>query len=78
MRTILLALFFALISMQAQVGNAQPHRTENWDALVDRYFNEAIFPFNPSQATEAGIHNYDNSIEHWRFQFPNLRLYSTH
>ena len=63
MRTIFLAFFLAGVSTQAQVRSSQPHRMENWDALVDRYFNEAVFPFNPSQATEAGIHNYDNSIE---------------
>ena len=55
MRAILLALVLAVMSTQAQTGT--------WDALVDRYFNEAVFPFNPSQATEAGIHNFDNSIE---------------
>lgn len=63
MRTILLAVFFVGMSTQAQVKTSQSNRTESWDALVDRYFNEAVFPFNPSQATEAGIHNFDNSIE---------------
>ena len=63
MRTNFLALFLAAMSMQAQVGTSQTHRMENWDTLVDRYFNEAVFPFNPTEATESGIHNYDNSIE---------------
>ncbi len=38
-------------------------RADSWDTLVDRYFNEAVFPYNPSGATEAGIHNFDNSTE---------------
>jgi hypothetical protein len=63
MRINLLAFLLAAMSMQAQVGASTPHQSENWDALVDRYFNEAVFPFNPSEATEAGIHNFDNSIE---------------
>ncbi len=55
MRAIFPALFLAAMSIQAQQAN--------WDALVDRYFNEAVFPFNPSEATEAGIHNFDNLVE---------------
>jgi len=62
-RIILLAFFLPVMSMQAQRGISEPHRSGTWNAVVDRYFNEAVFPFNPSQATEAGIHNFDNSIE---------------
>jgi len=63
MRILLLAILLAAISMQAQVSAPERRGSGNWDALVDRYFNEAVFPFNPSQATEAGIHNFDNSLE---------------
>src|SRR3569832_248511 len=63
MRIVLLAFFLAAISMPAQVETSAAVGSESWDALVDRYFNEAVFPFNPSEATEAGIHNFDNSIE---------------
>lgn len=53
---------FIVAALTGGVMKAQP-QSGSWDALVDRYFNEAVFPFNPSQATEAGIHNFDNSIE---------------
>jgi uncharacterized protein (DUF885 family) len=31
--------------------------------LTDRFFDEYYFPFNPSYATAAGVHKYDNQIE---------------
>jgi uncharacterized protein (DUF885 family) len=36
---------------------------QTWDKLVDRYFDEAIFPYTPSAATQAGIHNWDDRLE---------------
>src|SRR5579883_1907861 len=63
MRILFAAFFLVGMSMQAQVGEPERRPAGGWDALVDRYFNEAVFPFNPSQATAAGIHNFDNSIE---------------
>jgi len=32
-------------------------------SLTDRFFDEYYFPFNPSSATSAGIHKYDDQIE---------------
>ena len=31
--------------------------------VYDRYFDEYYFPFNPTSATAAGIHNYDDKLE---------------
>ena len=36
---------------------------QSWDALVDRFFDEAVFPFNPSAATISGFHQYDAMLE---------------
>jgi uncharacterized protein (DUF885 family) len=44
--------------MAAGLMNAQ-----NWNSLVDRYFDEAVFPFNPSAATSAGFHGWDSVLE---------------
>ncbi len=41
-------------------GQAQ---TTIWDALVDRFFDEAYFRFNPSTGTSAGFHQYDTKLE---------------
>ena len=32
-------------------------------SLADRYFDEYYFPFNPTSATSAGIHKYDDKLE---------------
>ena len=32
-------------------------------SLADRYFDEYFFPFNPTSATSAGIHQYDDNLE---------------
>jgi len=36
---------------------------KTWDRLVDRYFDEAVFPFAPSSATSNGFHQWDTKLE---------------
>jgi uncharacterized protein (DUF885 family) len=38
-------------------------QTPSWDGLVDRYFEQADFHFNPSGGTSAGFHQYDSQLE---------------
>jgi uncharacterized protein (DUF885 family) len=38
-------------------------QAQQWDALVDRFFDQADFHFNPSSATSAGFHQYDAQLE---------------
>ncbi len=38
-------------------------QTQSWDALVDRFFDQADFRFNPSAGTSAGFHQYDGKLE---------------
>jgi len=38
-------------------------QTQSWDALVDRFFDQADFRFNPSAGTSAGFHQYDGELE---------------
>jgi len=47
-----------LLLMAAGIMHAQ-----TWDALVDRYFDEAVFPFGPTNAVQDGFHAYDNQLE---------------
>lgn len=43
---------------------AAPHpAAASWDALVDEFFDQAYFKFNPSQGTSAGLHQYDALLE---------------
>ena len=36
---------------------------QTWDSLVDSYFDEAVFPFGPSNAVQDGFHAYDAQLE---------------
>ncbi len=51
--------------MSAWLPVWSPARTppQNWDSLVDRFFDEADFRFNPSAGTSAGFHQYDARLE---------------
>ena len=35
----------------------------SWDALVDRFFDQAHFRFNPTAGTSAGFHRFDTQLE---------------
>ncbi len=41
---------------------------QSWDNLVDRYFEQAVFRFNPSTATTSGFHHHDAEIEDFSTQ----------
>ncbi len=53
MRRFAIVLLMAAATMHAQT----------WDALVDKYFDEAVFPFSPTTAVEDGFHAYDSQLE---------------
>ncbi|HXM97090.1 MAG TPA: DUF885 domain-containing protein [Candidatus Dormibacteraeota bacterium] len=48
----------------ALIAASQPG-PKNWDALVDEYFDQAYFKFNPTQGTAAGFHQYDSQLENY-------------
>jgi hypothetical protein len=54
MKWILILFSFSIIA------HAQ---TKSWDALVDGFFEQADFHFNPSAGTSAGFHQYDTQLE---------------
>jgi uncharacterized protein (DUF885 family) len=57
------ALFTLLVSLfhPAQAQSTSPANAD-FDKLVDEYF-DFYFHANPTQATEAGFHQYDNQLE---------------
>ena len=57
MKTIAIIFLMAMGIVQTQ-GHAQ-----TWDALVDSYFDQAVFPFGPSTAVQDGFHAYDAQLE---------------
>ena len=48
----------ALMLAFAEIMGAQ-----TWNSLVDRYFNDVYFRYNPSQATSTGFHQFDSALE---------------
>jgi len=53
MRRIGIVFVMAVGLMQAQT----------WDSLVDHFFDDAVFPFNPTTAVSEGFHAYDAQLE---------------
>jgi uncharacterized protein (DUF885 family) len=43
-------------------------QTQSWNTLVDRFFDQADFQFNPSGGTSAGFHQYDTRLEDYSKQ----------
>jgi uncharacterized protein (DUF885 family) len=74
--------FATLLVASMLCSNTNPAlaQTQNWDGLVDRFFDQADFRFNPSAGTSAGFHRYDASLEDFsldsiRRQIAALRQY---
>lgn len=43
-------------------------------SLADRYFDQYYFPFNPTAATSAGIHDYDGRLEDYSRRGVDARI----
>src|SRR6266850_3043925 len=56
---------FALILLTCLAAFAQAPKDSAADlrALADQYFDQYYFPFNPSNGTASGFHQYDNQLE---------------
>jgi uncharacterized protein (DUF885 family) len=60
MRKVAVFMLIQAGFMQAGLMQAE---TQSWDRLVDRYFDEGVFRYSPSSATQAGFHYRDNELE---------------
>ena len=56
-----LALTAALATAIAEPSGADPNK--QFAQLADQYFDTVYFPFQPTQATAAGFHQYDTKLE---------------
>ena len=68
MRMLLLlcasALTIAMASTDVHAANSPaPTPSENWNALVDEYFDQVYFKFTPTAGTSDGLHQYDSLLE---------------
>jgi uncharacterized protein (DUF885 family) len=52
----------SLLILSAVSSEAQ-NSTPAWDKLVDAYFMQILYKFNPSTATSLGVHDYDSQLE---------------
>ena len=51
---------------------------KNWDALVDDFFDQAYFKFNPTQGTSAGFHQYDSQLENYSHATVDQQIAALH
>ena len=51
------------IGLLMAAGMIPQMHAQTWDALVDNYFEQAVFPFGPSNAVQEGFHAYDAQLE---------------
>ena len=51
------------LALAAAPALAQPHSDADFRKLSERYFSEVYFPFSPTTATSAGLHEYDPRLE---------------
>jgi uncharacterized protein DUF885 len=49
--------------MSAGSTGAMKTADASWDALVDEYFDQAYFKYQPTAGTSAGLHQYDSQLE---------------
>jgi uncharacterized protein (DUF885 family) len=59
---VLMMLSLVPFAMLTGMAHAQEN---NWDALVDRFFDQAQFRFNPTAGTAAGFHQFDATLENF-------------
>lgn len=58
-------LLGALLCVTSTISAASQPAGGAWDTLVDEYFDQAVYQFNPTQGTSAGFHQYDAMLENY-------------
>ncbi|GAC1618526.1 MAG: DUF885 domain-containing protein [Candidatus Acidiferrum sp.] len=56
-------LAVALLCFTPSVPAAAHSEAGSWNALVDEFFDQVFFKFNPTQGTSVGFHQYDALLE---------------
>src|SRR5258708_2086238 len=62
MRRTFAIVFSLLLLMSSFPARAWESNAADFEALVDKYFH-FYFPLRPSEATQAGFHQYDQRLE---------------
>ncbi|MFL6427697.1 MAG: DUF885 domain-containing protein [Acidobacteriaceae bacterium] len=59
------ALLATGVSVSATVSRAADNKAVEWNRLADQYFDTAYFPYQPTNGTLAGFHQYDAQLERY-------------
>ena len=59
------ALLATGVSVSATISHAMDNKNAEWNKLADQYFDTVYFPYQPTNGTLAGFHQYDTQLEHY-------------
>jgi len=85
---VICLLFGAIILIMSEVGATRAlsageaprpiDASTKWTALVDEYFEQAYFKFNPTAGTSAGLHQYDPVLEEYSRAAVDRQIHTLH
>jgi uncharacterized protein (DUF885 family) len=59
------ALLATGVSLSASISHAADKGNAAWNSLADQYFGSVYFPYQPTNGTLAGFHQYDQQLERY-------------
>ncbi len=59
------ALLATGVSLSASISHAADKGNAAWNSLADQYFESVYFPYQPTNGTLAGFHQYDAQLERY-------------
>ena len=59
------ALVATGVSLSASISHAADKGSAAWNSLADQYFESVYFPYQPTNGTLAGFHQYDAQLERY-------------
>jgi uncharacterized protein (DUF885 family) len=59
------ALLATGVSLSGSISHAADSGNAAWNTLADQYFDSAYFPYQPTNGTLAGFHQYDAQLERY-------------
>lgn len=76
-------LFFAIASLAAakflsKKPSAAPSVVADWNALADEYLDQVFFRYKPTEATSAGLHQYDALLEDYSLNGIDAEIKTLH
>jgi uncharacterized protein (DUF885 family) len=85
---VICLLFGAILLIMSEVGATRAlsageaprpiDASTKWTALVDEYFEQAYFKFNPTAGTSAGLHQYDPVLEEYSRAAVDRQIHTLH